>query len=108
MYKQIQVASLRSCAIARHLELRACSHRKAFTKLKEELSKLRETHFEEVCSLEAKIKKAKEKCSAKEKEQGVKEKSLQDKVALLEVKAWDQEESHPAEVAELREALLLR
>ena len=58
-----------------------------------------------VSSLEAKVKKAKDKYSVKEKEWEVKEKSFQDKVALLEAKAQEQEESHTTEAAKLREAL---
>ena len=87
------------------MELRERSNGKAITELKEELSRLREAYSEEVYSLEAKCKKAEDKFSAKEKEWGVKEKFLQDKVALLEAKAQKKEESHFAEVAILKEAL---
>ena len=44
MYKWIQVVSLCSYAIAHHLKLREYSDGKVVTKLKEELSKLREAH----------------------------------------------------------------
>ena len=64
MYKWIQVASLRSCALACHLELRERPDEKAISELKEELSKLREAHAEEVQALKAKLKKVEDKCSA--------------------------------------------
>lgn len=68
MFKWIQAVRLRSCAIACHFELRECSDERAITELKEELSKLREAHAEEVCFLESMLKKAEDKCLAKEKE----------------------------------------
>ena len=54
--------SLRSYAIACHLGLKEISKGKAITELKEEFSKIREAHFEEVQSLEAK-----DECLAKDK-----------------------------------------
>ena len=66
--------------IAHYLELSEFSDGKAITELKEELSKLREVHSEEIRSLETKLKKVEDKCSAKEKENGEKENSFQDKV----------------------------
>ena len=73
MYKLIQAASLCSCAIARHLKQRECSNGNVVTRLKEELSKLREAHSGEICLLKEKLKKAEDKCSAREKEWKVKE-----------------------------------
>ena len=54
--------------IARHLELRERSNGKAITELKEKIFRLKEAHSEEIRSLEIKIKKDEDKCSAKEKE----------------------------------------
>ena len=68
IYKWIQAASLPSCAIAHHLELREHFDSKVIAKLKEELVKLKEAHAKEIRSLEEKIKKAKDKYSAKEQE----------------------------------------
>ena len=86
MYKWIQVASLRSCAIACHLELKECFDRRTIIELKEELSKLREAHTEEVQTLKGKLKKAEDKCLARKRKWASKEKSLQDKIAILEGK----------------------
>ena len=44
MFQWIHAASLRSCAIARHLELKEHSREKTISKLKEELVKLRESY----------------------------------------------------------------
>ena len=71
-------------------------------------AKMMEVRSKEVRSLEVKLKDAKNKYLAKEKEWGVKEKSLQDKVALLEAKAQEQEESHVVEEAEHKEALTIK
>ena len=59
---------MHSCAIACHLELKERFNGKAITELKEELSKLKEAHVEEVQNLKAKLKKVEDKCSVKEKE----------------------------------------
>ena len=74
--------------------------------MKEELSKLREAHFEEIHSLEVKLKKAEDKCSIKAKEWEAREKTFQDKITTLEGKGKEQEDSHAAEVAELKGAAL--
>ena len=55
------MASLRSCAIGHHLELRERSDGKAIAKLKEELMKLREAYSGHICSLEDKVKRAEDK-----------------------------------------------
>ena len=62
------MASLHSCAIAHHLELRECSKEKVIVKLKGKLVKLREAYAGEICSLEEKVKKVEDKCLAKENE----------------------------------------
>ena len=49
------------------MELREHSDGKAITELKEELVKLREAHFGDIHSLEDRVKKAEEKCLAKER-----------------------------------------
>lgn len=87
------------------MELRKHFDGKAITELKEELYRLREVYVKEVQILKAQLKKAEDKCLAKEKEWGSKEKSFQDKIAVFECKAKEQEESCSAEVAELKEAL---
>ena len=58
------------------MELGECSNGNAIMELKEELSKLKETHTEEVQILKAKLKKAEDQCLAKEKEWGSKEKTF--------------------------------
>ena len=105
IYQCIQAASLCSCTIACHLELRECSKGKAISELKEELAKLRETHSEEICSLEGKVKKAKDKCSATEKEWEAQEKELQGKIASLEESFKEHEDFYAVEVAELKDVL---
>ena len=55
--------------------------------------------------MKAKLKKAENKCLAKEKESGSREKFFQEKIDALEGKLKEQEDSHAAEVAELQEAL---
>ena len=62
MYQWMQAMSLRTCIIARHLELRERFDDKAISELKEELLKLRKAHAGEIRSLEEKFKKAKSKC----------------------------------------------
>ena len=71
------------------MELRERSNGKGIIVLKKGISKLREAHFKEIHSLGVKLKKLEDKCSAKAEEWKVKEKSFQDKVALLEAKAWE-------------------
>ena len=105
MYKWIQAVSLRSSALACHLELRECFDGKAISELKEELSKLREAHAEEVQALKAKLKTVEHKCSAQEKERASKEKSFQDRVAILEGKMKEHEDYHGAMVAKFKEAI---
>ena len=68
MYQWIQAASLHSCAIGHHLELKECFDGKVISELKEELMKLREAHAEEIRSLENNVKRVEDKCSANEKE----------------------------------------
>ena len=93
MYRQIQT------------KMRECSNGKAIIELKEELVKLKEAHSEEICSLEDKVKKIKDKYSAKKKEQGTQEEIVQDKVAFLEKKLKKHETFYATEVVELKEAL---
>lgn len=68
IYKRIQAASLCSCAITRHLELRERFKGNVINELKEELMKLKKTDAKEIRSLEDIAKKAEDKCSTKEKE----------------------------------------
>lgn len=80
------MVSLRSCAIVRHFKLKEHFDGSAIKELKEELSKPREVHTEELQTLKAKLKKVEDKCSAQEKEWEAKEKFLQDKITTLEGK----------------------
>ena len=57
------------------LELKEHSSGKAIAELKKELSKLNEAHSEKIHSLEGKVKKVDDRCSAKEKKRGAQEKS---------------------------------
>ena len=54
--------------------------------LTKELLKLRKSHAKDIHSLKGKVKKAEDKCSAKQKEWEPQETRLQDKVASLEKK----------------------
>ena len=62
------MASLHSCTIACHLELKEYFDNKVVTELKEEIMKHREAHSREICSLEEKVNQVEDKYSIKEKE----------------------------------------
>ena len=64
MLQWIQAASLRSCAIAHHLELKERSKERTIAELREEIMKLIESHAGEIHSLEERVKRAEDKYSA--------------------------------------------
>ena len=105
MLQWMQAASLCTCAISHHLELKESYDEKTIFELKEELVMLREAYVGEISSLKEKAKKAEEKHSAKEKQWEAQEKILQDKVASLENKFEEHKDFYATEAAKLKEAL---
>ena len=99
------MASLRSCAIAHHLELKERSGENFITKLKKELARLKASHTGEVRSLEEKVKEAEDKYSVGQKEWKAQEKELQDKVTSLEKKFKEHKDFYATEVTELKNLL---
>ena len=55
LLESLQAASLHSCAIAHHLELKERSREKTITELNKKLVKLRESHAREIRSLEENV-----------------------------------------------------
>lgn len=79
--------SLCFCAIAQYLKLKEHSDGKVVTELKKGLSKIKLAHSEEVQSLKAKLKKAKDKYLVGVKEWESKEGKFQEEVIILKDKA---------------------
>ena len=67
MLQWIEVASLHSCAIVRHMELKECAQERTIAEVKEELVQLRESHAGEVSLLEERVKDAKDKYLAEQR-----------------------------------------
>ena len=68
MLQWVQVASLRSCTITHHLELKKCSKENSIVELREELVRLKESYAREIRLLKEKVKKVEDKYSAGQKE----------------------------------------